>query len=58
MSPEPDKPPPSREPYEPPAVERIRIVANEMAVAGCKSATLGVAVARACRISTCRNVGS
>jgi hypothetical protein len=50
--------PPRREPYVPPAVDRIRIVQDEMAVAGCKSATSGVAVSRACRISVCRNRGS
>lgn len=51
-------PPGGREPYEPPLVERIRLVRDEMAVAGCKSTQLGVAVARACRVSICRNVGS
>lgn len=51
-------PPGGREPYEPPLVDRIRLVRDEMAVAGCKSTQLGVAVARACRVSICRNVGS
>jgi len=58
MASEPDKVTPPREPYEPPAIERIRIVANEMAVAGCKGTTHGVAVARSCRVSICRNSGS
>jgi hypothetical protein len=58
MSPDPEEPPPVREPYEPPVVDRIRVVQNEMAVAGCKSSTLGVAQARACRISICRDLGS
>jgi len=58
MAPEPDEAIPLREPYEPPAIERIRIVANEMAVAACKGTTHGVAVARSCRVSICRNSGS
>lgn len=51
-------PPGGREPYEPPLVDRIRLVRDEMAVAGCKSTRLGLAVGRACRISVCRDVGS
>jgi hypothetical protein len=58
MPPEPDRTTLAREPYEPPVVDRIRIVQNEMAVAGCKTTTVGIASGRACRISTCRNVGS
>jgi hypothetical protein len=58
MPTEPDKRTPAREPYEPPVVDRIRIVKNEMAVAGCKTTTVGLASGIACRVSTCRNVGS
>jgi hypothetical protein len=58
MTPHEPPPPSSREPYVPPAVDRIRIVQDEMAVAGCKGATHGVAVARSCRTSICRNRGS
>jgi hypothetical protein len=50
--------PGGREPYEPPLVDRIRLVRDEMAVAGCKATRLGVAVARACRVSICRDIGS
>jgi hypothetical protein len=49
--------PPSREAYVPPAVDRIRIVQNEMAVASCKGTTHGVTVARSCRTSVCKTPG-
>jgi hypothetical protein len=58
MAPDEQPAPSPREPYVAPAVDRIRIVQNEMAVAACKGATHGVAVARSCRVSICRNAGS
>jgi hypothetical protein len=40
------KPPVPRQPYEPPRVRRIKLVPDEVAVAGCKSNMVGAQVCR------------
>ena len=47
-----------REPYEPPAVERVKLVRGEMAVVGCKTATSAMGPTTGCVISMCKNAGS
>ena len=44
---------PARTPYEPPKVFRIRIAGDELAVAGCKSSTVGVGGPTAGPASSC-----
>jgi hypothetical protein len=38
--------PPVREPYEPPAVRKVKLVPDEVAVTGCKSNMIGLNVCR------------
>jgi hypothetical protein len=40
------KPPPKRRPYEPPRVRKVKLVPDELAVAGCKSQMVGTQVCR------------
>lgn len=48
-----------KRPYEPPAIFRIRIAGDEMAVAGCKTATAaGGPSPPSCSKSICKNAGS
>jgi hypothetical protein len=37
---------PARQPYEPPRVRRVKLVPDEVAVAGCKSNMVGAQVCR------------
>jgi hypothetical protein len=49
----------NRRPYEPPAVYRIRIAGDEMAVAGCKTSSAAAGPnPPTCQKSICKNVGS
>ena len=50
---------PTREVYERPKVVRVRIVAGEMAVTGCKTRTsIGGPTPGGCFRSNCRTIGS
>lgn len=47
-----------REPYEAPAVERVKLVRGEMAVVGCKTASSTMGPTTGCVLSMCKNAGS
>ena len=48
----------SKEPYERPAVIRVRIVPEEMAVTGCKVAAGNIGPTLGCQRTNCRAIGS
>lgn len=53
-----ESPRPARQPYEPPVVRKVKLVAGEVAVAGCKSVRI---TANLCRRGTqlfVRTIGS
>jgi hypothetical protein len=52
------KKPGAREPYERPKVVRVRIVAGEMAVTGCKTPRTRQGPTIGCQASNCRGLGS
>lgn len=45
-------------PYEPPQIFRVRIAGDELAVAGCKTASGAGPNPRSCLKSLCKNAGS
>jgi hypothetical protein len=49
---------PKREAYERPKVIRVRIVASEMAVTGCKVRNGNVGPTLGCQRTACRHIGS
>ena len=49
---------PSREPYERPRVVKVRVVPEEMAVTGCKTARQVAGPTLGCQRTNCRAVGS
>jgi hypothetical protein len=51
---------PSREPYEPPRVRKVKLAGDELAVSGCKSTPVGGnrSVCRRGNVVTNRNIGS
>ena len=49
---------PSKEPYERPRVTKIVVVAEEMAVTGCKTAQQRRGPTLGCQRTNCRRVGS
>jgi hypothetical protein len=49
---------PAREPYERPRVLKVRVVPEEMAVTGCKTATEVRGPTLGCQRTNCRRVGS
>ncbi len=52
-------PSPSRRPYEPPQVFRIRVAGDELAVAGCKTSVAVTGPTSGCaKFGTCKVVGS
>ena len=53
-----DKPGGSREPYEKPAVLKIKMVQGELAVTGCKTRTSTMGPTTGCFASNCKAVGS
>jgi hypothetical protein len=53
-----DDPQRRREPYEKPVIQRIRIVPEEMAVVGCKTASSLTGPTTGCAKSVCKFKGS
>lgn len=49
---------PSREPYERPRVVKVRVVAEEMAVTGCKTALQVRGPTLGCQRTNCRSIAS
>jgi hypothetical protein len=49
---------PSREPYERPRVVKVRVVPEEMAITGCKTARTRQGPRLGCQRTNCRRVGS
>jgi len=49
---------PVREPYEPPRIRRVKLVAGEVAVANCKSVKIATNVCRRGTIVTAKTIGS
>ena len=49
---------PAREPYERPRVLKVRVVPEEMAVTGCKTATEVRGPTLGCQRTNCRRIGS
>jgi len=47
-----------REPYQPPAILRVKLVKGELAVAGCKTQTSRTGPTTGCFRSNCKNRGS
>jgi hypothetical protein len=52
------KPSRTREPYERPRVVKVRVVPEEMAVTGCKTARVVTGPRLGCQRTNCRAVGS
>jgi hypothetical protein len=54
------RPPATRAPYEPPRVRKVKLAADELAVSGCKSQSVGgsTVVCRRGTVVTNRNIGS
>lgn len=50
--------PKAREPYEKPLIQRIRMVAEELAVTGCKTRTSPTGPTAGCYKAMCRTLGS
>jgi hypothetical protein len=49
---------PAREPYEPPRIRRVKLVAGEVAVASCKSVRIANNVCRRGAVVTNKTIGS
>ena len=47
-----------KEPYEPPRIRRVKLVAGEVAVAACKSVRIGLNVCRRGAVVTNKTIGS
>lgn len=54
----PDETPAVREPYQKPEVRKVKLVAGEVAAAGCKTPTSAMGPTTGCFMSMCTAIGS